>query len=282
MSTDNKMTQQEAVRLAYMEQIMMLINAGLIDEAKKIEAMRRKEFPTLPSVVMILKLREFITQNPDMLKLKQKVEVLESLKYSVLIRGETGTGKEILAKALHGSRLGKFVDLNCAAFPPDLLESEIFGHMKGSFTGAYQDKTGLIETAKGGTLFLDEIGEMPLQLQAKLLRVIQEERFRKVGGTENITMDTRLVCATNRVLSDEIDNGKFREDLYYRIATIELITTPLRERRDDIPLIVASLPFGGELLDNKEKFEVVKNDDLNGNVRELQRIVINYHLFREV
>jgi two-component system NtrC family response regulator len=163
---------------------------------------------------------------------------------TVLIRGETGTGKELLAKAIHQNSRRKdqaFVTINCGAIPKDLLESELFGHAKGSFTGAFAHKRGKVETADGGTLFLDEIGELPLELQVKLLRLIQHGEVEKVGATNPVTVDVRIIAATHRNLQNLIEDGTFREDLFYRLAVIPLEIPPLRERLDDIPELVQHL-----------------------------------------
>jgi two-component system NtrC family response regulator len=160
---------------------------------------------------------------------------------TVLLRGETGTGKELMAKAVHFSsrrKDGPFVAINCGAIPRELLESELFGHVKGAFTGAVNHKKGKVEAADGGTLFLDEIGEMPLELQVKLLRMIQEREIEKVGGMETIKVDVRIIAATHRNLQAMVEDGAFREDLYYRLAVIPIELPPLRERQDDIPELV--------------------------------------------
>ncbi len=204
-------------------------------------------------------------------------------KTNVLIAGDSGTGKELVARAIHdqSERCEKpFVALNCGAIPENLLESELFGHVKGAFTGAIQNKEGLFETADGGTLFLDEVGELPVALQVKLLRVIQEKTIRRVGGTADQRVDVRLVSATNRRLEEEVAAGRFREDLYYRLNVIQIALPALRERRDDIPLLAQHFvdKFSAEL---GKPMQGIRDDALAllsgygfpGNVRELENIV---------
>src|SRR5437016_10780260 len=160
----------------------------------------------------------------------------------VCVRGESGTGKELIARAIHrhsARRHKPFTAVNCAALPETLIESELFGHVRGAFTGADRDRAGLIETTDGGTLFLDEIGEMPLAAQAKLLRFLQEGEFRRVGDTANRSADVRIVSATNRKLEAAVEEGRFREDLYYRIRGVEIALPPLRERGNDIVLLAS-------------------------------------------
>lgn len=229
-------------------------------------------------------LDQFITQDQKMLHLKEKIRILTSEKDEVLLIGESGTGKELLARALHGDKdKEKFVEINCAGLPEHLIESELFGHVKGSFTGATQDTEGLFQKAEGGTLFLDEMGELPLQLQAKLLRVLQFRTIRKVGGKESIPVNFRLVCATHQNLTEAISEGKFRLDLYYRISTIQLFTTPLRERPEDIPLIVQKLDENkGTFPTNFPWQSLALKHGLYGNVRNLQHIVRRYQLFKEL
>lgn len=202
---------------------------------------------------------------------------------AVLILGESGTGKELIARSVHNNsrrRLGPFIPVDCASLPDNLLESELFGHEKGAFTGAHTTKKGLMEMADGGTLFLDEIGEMSPVLQSKLLRALEERAFRRVGGTQLIEVDFRLVSATNRHLKEAIAEKEFREDLYYRINVITLKLPPLRERRQDIPLMVRHFcqKFSQDS-DKKiagvaqEAMEALENYDWPGNVRELRNVI---------
>jgi len=181
-----------------------------------------------------------LARSPKMMELFATVQKIVAYKSTVLISGESGTGKELFARAIHynGPRVkARFVAVNCGAIPENLLESELFGHSKGSFTGAHKDKVGLFEEADGGTIFLDEIGELPSLLQVKLLRVLQEEEIRRIGDTRPRKVDSRVVAATSKNLSKEIEAGCFREDLFYRLNVIHLVVPPLRERSEDIPLL---------------------------------------------
>jgi DNA-binding NtrC family response regulator len=202
---------------------------------------------------------------------------------NVLITGESGTGKELVAKAIHFNsdrRSGPFVPVNCAAIPETLLESELFGHVRGAFTDAKGDKRGLFEEAHGGTLFLDEISELPIMLQAKLLRAIQEKEIRRVGSTKAVAVDVRIIAATNLALAEEVKAKRFREDLYYRLNVIEIRMPPLRERREDIPLLVdAFLKKCAEA--SKKAMKGISEPALSllvdypwpGNVRELENVI---------
>jgi two-component system nitrogen regulation response regulator GlnG len=202
---------------------------------------------------------------------------------TVLILGESGTGKELIAQAIHQNSArarGPFVGVNCAAIPRDLLEAELFGYEKGAFTGAVERKLGRIEQAKGGTLFLDEIGDMSLELQAKLLRVLQEKEYQRVGGLETQRLDARVMAATNQTLVDAVETGRFRRDLYYRINTFTLQADPLRERREDIPLLAdhflrrntAKLGLPSRTLTPEAK-HVLTQYNWPGNVRELENVI---------
>ncbi len=204
-------------------------------------------------------------------------------KTNILISGESGTGKELVARAIHGNSSRKekaFVSVNCGAIPGELMESELFGHKQGSFTGAIKDKDGLFVAADGGTIFLDEIGELPLQLQVKLLRALQERKIMPVGDTKEITIDTRVLAATNRDLKEQVAKGLFREDLYYRLNVIQIHLPPLTERRDDIPLLVRHFveKYSKEmdlepLRVSEAAMMILAGHDYPGNVRELANIV---------
>jgi len=198
----------------------------------------------------------------------------------ILVTGESGTGKELVARAIHYNsdrRDGPFVPINCGAIPENLLESELFGHEKGSFTGAIRQKPGLFETAAGGTIFLDEIGELPAMMQVKLLRVLQENEFRRVGGTKDIKTDVRVLAATNRHLEEAVAAGSFREDLYYRFNVIRIDLPPLRQRREDIPVMV---DFFWERFTGQKGVKVAEDAmrrlidySWPGNVRELENVI---------
>jgi transcriptional regulator with GAF, ATPase, and Fis domain len=210
---------------------------------------------------------------------------------TVLITGESGTGKELIAKALHRSssrREKPLIKVNCAAIPKDLVESELFGHEKGAFTGAVGSKPGRFELADGGTLFLDEIGEVPVEMQVKLLRALQESEFERVGGIKTLKVDVRLIAATNRDLKQLIADGRFREDLYYRLAVVPIALPPLRERREDIPLLVKHFIEKYDLRLGKrvegiedEALELLLGYAWPGNIRELENLMERSVLFAD-
>jgi two-component system response regulator PilR (NtrC family) len=224
-----------------------------------------------------------IGKSPKMQRVYELVEKVSQTKANVLITGESGTGKELVAKAVHFNSARKdrsFVTLNCGAIPENLLESELFGHMKGSFTGAIANKRGLLEMAEGGTLFMDEIGELPLPLQVKLLRVIQEREFKRVGGIEDIKVDVRIISASNQDLQQKVAHSSFREDLFYRLNVIQIKIPPLRERKEDIPLLVNhfvrkySADTGKEIEGiSPDALELLLGYNFAGNVRELENII---------
>ena len=218
-----------------------------------------------------------------MQRLRATIDQIARTKSTVLIQGESGTGKELVARAVHDAsprRHRRFVAINCAAIPATLLESELFGHKRGAFTDAVRDKAGLFEDADGGTLFLDEVGELPLALQAKLLRALQEGEIRRVGDTQSITVDVRVVAATLRDLSDDVAAGRFREDLYYRLNVLPLRIPPLRERTEDIPTLAkffaarsAQRHGLGNIELSDEVIEALCHQPWAGNVRELENVI---------
>jgi two-component system response regulator PilR (NtrC family) len=224
-------------------------------------------------------LENIIGQSPKMQELFRLIPRIAQSNSHVLITGESGSGKELFANALHNLSQRKdknFVTINCAAFPEGLLESELFGHMKGAFTGALYNKQGLFEIADGGTLFLDEIGEMSINLQVKLLRVIENGTFRRVGGTSDIKVDVRIISATNKDLKEEVLAGRFREDLYYRLNVVPINIPPLRERKEDIPLLIDY--FLKKVCNSTKRFtnEAIKllvDYPWKGNVRELENVI---------
>lgn len=226
---------------------------------------------------------EMIGNSEAMQKIKFLIERVASKDVTVLITGESGTGKELVARAIHqkSCRSDKpLVAMNCAALPENLVESELFGHEKGAFTGAHCQKQGKFEFADGGTIFLDEIGDMSLSTQAKLLRVLQEGTFQRIGGNKTLTVDVRVVAATNKELSEEICEGKFREDLYYRINVVQINIPPIRERTEDIPLLAEyflkkySDFYGKKITGIADKaLERIMQHDFPGNIRELQNLI---------
>ncbi|MEO1262243.1 MAG: sigma 54-interacting transcriptional regulator [Bacteroidota bacterium] len=226
---------------------------------------------------------EIVSNSKEFRKVLKQIEQVADTNSTVLITGESGTGKELIARALHqlSRRSGRpMIKVNCAALPGNLIESELFGHEKGAFTGALSSKVGKFELADGGTLFLDEIGEMPIELQPKLLRALQEGEIEKVGGEGFKTVDVRIIAATNRNLPKEIENGKFREDLYYRLNVFPIHSIPLRKRREDVPLLVRffceklGTKLGRKITDVPQKvIDQLMDYDFPGNVRELENLI---------
>jgi DNA-binding NtrC family response regulator len=224
--------------------------------------------------------KQIITRSPLILEIIETAKKFAESDFPVLISGESGVGKELIAKNIH--EISKradcpFIAINCGAIPETMLESELFGHEKGAFTGAYTKKLGLLEIANQGTLFLDEIGELNSQLQGKLLRVIETGSFFRVGGTKEIKVDVRFLSATNKNIKEEVESGNFRPDLYYRISTLSLRIPPLRERKEDIPLLVDYIIKNNPAFRNKrlskKSLEVLFEYSWPGNVRELQNVI---------
>ena len=263
---------------------------GMVDEVK-LAIRRALEKVTLSRQNFAFK-RDAATRNsldnivgasPAMGKLKQTIRTVASTQSTILIYGESGTGKELVARAVHSCSpraAEPFVSINCGAFPETLLESELFGYVKGAFTGANQNKRGLFEVADGGTIFLDEIGEMNLTMQVKLLRVLQERCVRPVGGSDEIPIDVRVIAATNRDLERQVTDNTFREDLYYRLSVIPVTVPPLRERREDLPLLVSHFlrkyaPAARKSIVRVklDSLSALANYDWPGNVRQLENTI---------
>lgn len=229
------------------------------------------------------KIEGIIGKSKKMLQVIDIIKKVTPTSATVLIYGESGTGKELIAKAIHYNSPRKdkpFIAINCAAIPENLIESELFGYESGAFTGAITRKIGLIEAAHGGTLFLDEIAELSLNLQSKLLRVLQDKEVRRIGGKDTIKVDLRIIAATNKDLSEEVEKGKFREDLYYRLKVITVQIPPLRERKEDIPELVRffiekySKEFGKRVLGIDEKaLQALFNYHWPGNIRQLETVI---------
>src|SRR5688500_10281037 len=221
-----------------------------------------------------------IGRSVKMREMFARLEKLARTDTTVLVTGETGAGKELVAEALHDHSPranGAFVVLDCGSIPPNLIESELFGHERGAFTGATSSYAGAFERAHGGTVFLDEIGELPLAMQPKLLRVLERKEVRRVGGAKTIEVDVRIVAATNRDLGVEVNRGRFREDLYYRLAVARVHVPPLRERKDDLPLLIehilATTPGGETASIGQEPIDLMMKHDWPGNLRELRNVI---------
>src|SRR5271155_894106 len=263
---------------------------GLVDEIKlainralEKVSLSRQNFAFKRDAATRNSLDNIVGVSPAMEKLKQTIRTVASTQSTILIYGESGTGKELVARALHvcSPRAAEpFVSINCGAFPETLLESELFGYVKGAFTGANQNKRGLFEVADQGTIFLDEISEMSLTMQVKLLRVLQEGKVRAIGSTEESDVDVRIIAATNKDLAKEIAEERFREDLYYRLSVIPIHLPPLRERHEDIPLLARDF-LGRFSKSMSKKIEGIEPEAMRrlevygwpGNVRELENTI---------
>ena len=234
---------------------------------------------------------EIIGESKEIINVKKLIEKISPTNAKVLILGPNGSGKELVARQIHSNSLrsdGPFIEVNCAAIPSELIESELFGHIKGSFTSAHKDRTGKFEAANNGTIFLDEIGDMSMSAQSKVLRAIQENKIQKVGSEKDIYVDTRVIAATNKNISELISENKFREDLYHRISVIELNVPPLNNRKDDIPILIEHfISLLSNQYENKRIFvdetgmKKMKSFDWKGNVRELRNVVERLFILSE-
>ena len=254
-----------------------------LKKAEERERLRKENILLKKEIKKEFGFENIITKNDKMLQIFETIHKISDYDTSVLIIGESGTGKELVAKAIHydSKRSGKpFIAINCGAIPENLLESELFGHVKGAFTDANQNKKGLFEEADGGTILLDEIGELPSNLQVKLLRALQEGEVRKVGDTKQIKLDVRIIAATSKNLGQEVRKDSFREDLFYRLNVIQIDLPPLRERREDIPLLInhfINRYNGKHHLKAKNissaALNILVEYDWQGNIRELENAI---------
>ena len=255
----------------------------VVERALERRALRRQNVVLRDEIKGRYKLERLIGKSPAMGRVFDVIKKIAPARTSVLLIGESGTGKELAARALHelsGRAENEFVAVNCGAIPESLIESEFFGHVKGAFTGANTDRPGLFEAAHGGTIFLDEIGELPVAMQVKLLRVLQERKVKRVGGVQEKEVDVRVVAATNRDLEAEVEKGAFRQDLFYRLNVIQLRLPPLRERREDLPLLVDhflrkfSAEHGRPLSGiDPDAMSALMGHSFPGNVRELENLI---------
>jgi DNA-binding NtrC family response regulator len=263
-----------------------LDNRRILDTVSKSIEMRSLQTENLflkDEIIHRYTTHKFITENSTLLEVLSEADKIKNNPVTVLIAGETGTGKEVLARYIHYTstrKEKKFVTINCAALSGELLLSELFGHEKGAFTGAIERKMGKFEIAHGGTLFLDEIGDMSPDIQAKLLRVIEENSFERVGGTKRINVDVRIIAATNKNLKELTETGAFREDLYYRINVVSFLLPPLRERKEDIPILAQHFVekynrrYKKNIKDlDASAYTILLSHDWNGNVRELENVI---------
>ncbi len=255
----------------------------IVDRSIEMKTLTNRMYELQEELQQKYSYQEIVGRSKKIEEIFMMIKKVKDIDSTILVQGESGTGKELVAKAVHysGNRQNqRFIDVNCAAIPEDLLESELFGYEKGAFTGANQDKMGKIVVADKGTLFLDEIGEMPLSLQSKLLRLIQEREVTPLGSTMKINVDVRIIAATNKDLREEVKEGRFREDLFYRLNVIQILIPPLRERKEDIPSLVTHFIKKYSKDMNKEMFgaeptamKVLLKYMYPGNIRELSNII---------
>lgn len=256
------------------EKVSVVVKNAVQQRRLQLEVERLKDNERAPNI---------IGESISMKALRQQLRLMAGTNGRVLIFGESGTGKELVAHAIHAMSLranDAFVEVNCAAIPEELIESELFGHRKGSFTGAQEDKVGKLQKADGGSLFLDEVGDMSLKTQAKVLRALEEQRFEPVGAAQSIQVDVRVIAATNKNLEDEIERGNFREDLFYRLNVIPFYVPPLRDRVEDVPLLADhflkefTTAYGRKPKElTPEAYRVLQDYSWPGNVRELRNLM---------
>ncbi len=258
-----------------------------VEKALKLSNLEKENEDLKKSIKDKYRFKNIIGLSPAITRVFEIISKIAATDASVLITGESGTGKELVAKALHynsGRRNARLVAINCAAIPAELLESELFGHVKGAFTGAIRNKEGKFQLASGGTIFLDEIGSMPITLQAKLLRALQEKEIEKIGDDKPTSIDVRVIAATNESLQELIISGRFREDLFYRLNVVPVILPPLRERVSDIPLLVkhftAKYAPGEDVVFHKSAVDALASYHWPGNVRELENFCERLILMR--
>ncbi len=260
--------------------IKKALNYGQLIEENSFLKKRLSAYEGLPQI---------ITANPEIKRIISLIKKVALTDATILIEGESGTGKSLFARLSHyfsPRRKGPFVEINCGAIPHDLLESELFGHERGAFTGAVSNKKGKFELADNGTLFLDEIGEMPQDLQVKLLHILENQKFSRLGGTKAIETNSRIVAATNRKLIEEVKNGNFREDLYYRLRVVYLHIPPLRDHKEDIPLLINYFLKKHEYVIKRtintvdpKALDILKSFSWPGNIRELENVVLQSMIF---
>lgn len=283
-STENAI---EAMKLGAYDYVTKPFNVDefrvLVRNALEKKSLRDENLQLHQKIALRDEVGDLVGRSPGMVQILDLVTRVKDTKSNILITGESGTGKEVIARALHNRSVrkgGPFVAVNCGALPENLIESELFGYKRGAFTGATSDHQGLFEAAHGGTLFLDEVAELPQHLQVKLLRVLQERVVRRVGDTADRTVDVRVVAATNRNLEAEVSEGRFREDLFFRLNVISIAIPPLRARRDDIPILANYflVKFNREMGKKIEGFteaalKRLESHEFPGNVRELENAV---------
>lgn len=277
MANENQQIVVSIIPPDSMKIISFLQSQGLTKQLQAFCKEKGYDYSTVVSIDNLI--ADFKTQDKLCLKMLGHVKLLSAQNDTVLIQGETGTGKELIAEALHGARKGEFVAINCAGMPEQLIESELFGHTQGAFTGANATKPGLIEIASGGTLFLDEIGDLGLPLQAKLLRVMQNKTIRKVGDKTEKVIDVRFVCATHFDLKELVEKKLFRQDLFARVSTFVLRIPPLRDRLNDIPLLLKQYDKTNQLVTLITDWSKI---DLSLNVRSLQSICRQFAVLQKL